>query len=187
MRPTLPLLSLLFAEFLTAQSPFQFREAVLLEAKMWHSGEEYSAANSQIVGRTGPSQANQFIPDAHADHVYASSQWLSLLSETDAYRRRGALALAEQQYLELLAKLRKLQGPTSIDVAWMSDRLGEFYLQIHDFDKARQNFSDAIAVRRTNIKELADNNRSSSRRGWRGRRGNNSARCWVRETDRHSG
>ena len=90
-------------------------------------------------------------------HVYASMRWLDLLNETDTYRRRGALVLAEQQYLDLLAKLRQVQGETGGAVGWMLDHLGEFYLEVRDFDKAYQNFSEAVRVRRANIQALGQN------------------------------
>ena len=142
------------ASLVFAQSPFQFREAVILESHMWHSGENYSASHGQMSGREGPSPSNQMIPDAHDPAVYRSTRWLGLLSETDGYRRNGALVLAEKQYLDLLSKLREAQGPKAIDVGWMLDRLGEFYLDAHDFDKAYQYYSDASGVRRSNVQEL---------------------------------
>jgi CHAT domain-containing protein/Flp pilus assembly protein TadD len=153
-RLSILLLFLAFSADLSAQSPFQFREVSLLGVRMWHSGEEFSASHSQDFGRQGPSPANQEIPDANDLVVYRSERWLGLLNETDTYRRRGALVLAEKQYLDLLSKLRQVQGPTSIDVGWMLDHLGEFYLETHDFDKAYQNFSEAVRIRRTNVQAL---------------------------------
>ena len=145
---------LVSASALFAQSPFQFREVSLLETRMWRSGEEFSAVHSTYVGRDGPSLTRPFIPDANDPNVYRSERWLGLLNETDSYRRRGAFVLAEKQYLDLLSKLRQVQGSTVIDVGWMLDHLGEFYLDARDFDKAYQNFSEAVSVRRTNIQAL---------------------------------
>lgn len=147
----LPLMWLLLSALAAAQSPFQFREAALLEGRMFRSGAEYTTGHEQIVGRIAPSPAMQFIPDPNDPNVYTSARWLGLLNETDQYRRRGALRLAERQYLDLLAKLRKYQGAESVDVGWMLDHLGEFYLSVHDFEKARQYFSDAIVVRKANL------------------------------------
>jgi tetratricopeptide (TPR) repeat protein len=148
------LLSLPFSAALPAQSPFQFREAAILESKMFRSGENFSAIHSQSFGRQTPSATQQFIPDANDLQVYRSPRWLGLLNETDAYRRQGALLLAEKQYLDLLAKVRQAQGQNAVDAGWMLDHLGDFYLDAHDFDKAYQYFSDAIAVRRDNIQTL---------------------------------
>lgn len=147
----LSLLYLLLNALGSAQSPFEFREASLLEARMFSSGADYTTTHEQIRGREGPSPAMQFIPDANRPYVYTTRRWLGLLDETDEYRKRGALRLAEEQYLDLLANLRKYQRTDSVDVGWMLDHLAEFYLSVHDFEKARQYFSDAIAVRKANL------------------------------------
>jgi|HubBroStandDraft_4_1064222.scaffolds.fasta_scaffold04069_3 CHAT domain-containing protein len=155
MRRSFGLVLLLVVPFSSfAQSPFQFHEVSLLGTRMWHSGEDYSAMHAQIYGRQGPSPANRMIPDFTDLEVYRSSRWLGLLAETDGYRRNGAFDLAERQYLDLLSMLRQVQGPTAVDVGWMLDRLGDFYLESRDFDKAYQNFADALKLRRTNIDDL---------------------------------
>ncbi len=124
---------------------------------MWYSGKDYSANHGQMVGRQGPSPANRLIPDAADLNVYRSARWLGLLNETDGYRRSGALELVEQQYLDLLGKLKQVQGANSVDVGWMLDRIGEFYLDTHEFDKAYQSFAAALAVRQNNIQAINSN------------------------------
>jgi CHAT domain-containing protein/tetratricopeptide (TPR) repeat protein len=150
------------ASVVLAQSPFQFREAVMLESRMWHSGEDFSATHGQLAGREAASPANRMIPDADDLQVYRSARWLGLLNETDGIRRSGALVMAEKQYLDLLGKLRQAQGPMSMDIGWMLDRLGEFYLDAHDFDKAYRSFSDAVEVRRNNIRAIGSNQQQAS-------------------------
>ena len=60
----------------------------------------------------------------------------------------GGLALAEQEYLDMIAKLRVAQGANSDNIALMLDHLGEFYLEARSFDKAYKAFSDALEVRK---------------------------------------
>lgn len=139
-----------------AQGPFQFREAYFLERRVARSGEDYNVSHASVVGRTGPSQASQFIPDASKLQVYQTLRWLDLLGETDQFRRSGNLQLAEGQYHDMLNKLRQAQGPTSNDAIWMQDHLGDFYLEVRDFDRAYQNFSEALSTERQALASLAN-------------------------------
>jgi tetratricopeptide (TPR) repeat protein len=68
------------------------------------------------------------------------------ISEIDAELRRGAFEAAECQYAETLNSLRQRAGPTGIDVPWVLDHIGNAYLEIRDFDKAFQNFSEAVRI-----------------------------------------
>jgi CHAT domain-containing protein/tetratricopeptide (TPR) repeat protein len=159
MRATflLPLLLIPAPALLCAQSPFQFREAYLLEHRIQEtrSGQEYDPNHSeQGLALEGPSQANQMVPDRGDILLYKSERWQDLLQETDRYRRMGGLELAEKQYLSMADKLRQAQGPASNDLALMLDHIGEFYLELRDFDKAHAEFLEALKVRQATIAAL---------------------------------
>ncbi len=132
MRSGLSLVFILVAKILSAQSPFQFREAWLLELRMEQSGIAAYENRLQLAGR-----------DA--------------LSQIDVALRRGAFEAADSQYLDALNNMRQRQGPTGIDVGWMLDHMGQSYLEIRDFDRAYQNFAEAVGVRRANIQSLTQN------------------------------
>jgi len=131
MRGRLPLLlvSIFIAKILSAQSPFQFREAWLLELRMEQSGIEFYENRLQLAGRDS-------------------------LTQIDSGLRRGAFEAAESSYRSILNNFRQNQGPTGIDVGWMLDHIGQSYLEIRDFEKAYQNLSEAAAIRRANIRSL---------------------------------
>ena len=142
---------------LGAQSPFQFREAYLLEHRIEYtrSGEEYDPAHSeQGLALEGPSPTDQFVPDRNDQVIYQSGRWEELLQDTDRFRRMGGLELAETQYLDMAERLRRAQGPASSDLALLLDHIGEYYLELRAFDKAYKEFSDALEVREASIKAL---------------------------------
>src|ERR1039458_604623 len=145
---TVPLLNLL------GQGPFQFREAYLLENRIQvtRSGEEYDPAHSEVwQSSIGPSPARQFISDVNDLHVYSSSRWMGVLGDADKFRRMGGFEVAEKRYLLILEMLRKAQGEAASDVALMLDHLGEFYLEMRDFEKAYERLSQAAQVRRKTL------------------------------------
>src|SRR5208337_522268 len=124
---------------LHAQSPFQFREAYLLENRIQtsRSGQEFDPNHSEdILALEGPSPTNQFVADRNNPAIYGTERWKEMLDETDRYRRMGGLALAEKQYLAMADGLRQAQGPASNDLALILDHIGEFYLEIREFDEA---------------------------------------------------
>jgi CHAT domain-containing protein len=142
---------------LAAQSPFEFREAYLLEHRIevTRSGEEYDPGHSeQGLALEGPGPADQDIPDRNDPAIYRSGRWQDLLNDTDRFRRMGGLELAEKQYLDMAARLRQAQGPASSDLALLLDHIGEYYLELREFDKAYKEFSDALEVRKASIAAL---------------------------------
>jgi hypothetical protein len=70
--------------------------------------------------------------------------------------------LAEKQYLDLLAKLRRVRGPEDLDIPWMLDHLAEFCLGTRDFNKAYQDCDAALRMRRVNIQALGQNPRAAA-------------------------
>lgn len=140
-----------------AQSPFQFREAYLLEHRIevTRSGEEYDPHHSEVwLSTEGPSPTNRMVADRNDPNIYRAERWKELPEQTDRYRRMGGLALAEQEYQDMIAKLRVAQGANSDNVALLLDHLGEFYLEARSFDKAYKAFSDALEVRKATIAAL---------------------------------
>jgi len=159
MRATflLPLVLISVPAWLRAQSPFQFREAYLLEHRIQvtRSGEEFDPNHSeQGLALEGPSQINPFLPDRNDLNVYRSKRWEELLDDDDRFRRMGGLELAEKRYLDIADKLRQAQGPASNDLALMLDHIGEFYLELREFDKAHAEFEAALKVRQATIAAL---------------------------------
>ncbi len=159
MRATflLPLLLIPVPGVLSAQSPFQFREASLLEHRIQEtrSGQEYDPNHSEEgLATMGPSAANQMIPDRNDLNLFRSERWQDLLNDTDRFRRMGGLELAEKQYLQMADGLRQAQGPASNDLALLLDHIGEFYLELREFDKAYAEFEQAMKVRSATISAL---------------------------------
>jgi len=159
MRATflLPLLLISAPACTRAQSPFQFREAYLLEHRIQETraGEEYDPNHSeQGLATMGPTQADQMVLDRSDLNLFRSERWQDLLQDTDRYRRMGGLELAEKQYLEMADGLRRAQGPASNDLALLLDHIGEFYLELREFDKAYAEFGEALKVRRAAIAAL---------------------------------
>ncbi len=159
MRATflLPLLLIPVPAVLSAQSPFQFREASLLEHRIQEtrSGQEYDPNHSEEgLATMGPSAANQMIPDRNDLNLFRSERWQDLLNDTDRFRRMGGLELAEKQYLQMADGLRQAQGPASNDLALLLDHIGEFYLELREFDKAYAEFEQAMKVRSATISAL---------------------------------
>jgi len=65
-----------------AQSPFQFREAYLLEHRIevTRSGEEYDPHHSEVwLSTEGPSLTNQFVADRNEPNIYRTERWKELL------------------------------------------------------------------------------------------------------------
>src|SRR5208283_295191 len=118
-------------------------------------GQEYDPNHSeQGLALEGPSQTNQFLPDRNDPNIYRSERWKELLDDTDRYRRMGGLELAEKQYFDIADKLRQAQGPASNDLALMLDHIGEFYLELREFDKAHAELEAALKVRQATIAAL---------------------------------
>jgi CHAT domain-containing protein/tetratricopeptide (TPR) repeat protein len=143
------------SRFVSGQSPFQFREAYLLEHRIFKSGESYNSADAaEIYGLPSPSLNHQFVPDPDDIHVYQSQRWLGIVQGIDRSRERGSFQLAERHYIQVLTMLRKVQGQSTSDVSLMLDHLGEFYLETRDFDRAYATFSEAVQIRRNTIDAL---------------------------------
>jgi len=159
MRATflLPLVLIPAPARLCAQNPFQFREAFLLEHRIQETrnGQEYDPNHSEEgLALEGPSQANQMVADRNDLGIYRTERWKELLDDTDRFRRMGGLELAEKQYLDMADKLRQAQGPASNDLALLLDHIGEYYLELREFDKAYAEFEEAIKVRQATIASL---------------------------------
>jgi CHAT domain-containing protein len=139
--------------------PFQFREAFLLESRIETKTESYDPKHSEnLMSRMqyGPAnQALQFFAEKRSRlTTYQGTDWVNLLPETDKYRQMGGLDLAEEQYLDILEKLRKAQGPASGHLALMLDHLAEFYLEERRFNQAYKTFAEAARVKRIAIDTL---------------------------------
>jgi CHAT domain-containing protein/tetratricopeptide (TPR) repeat protein len=118
------------AKSLSAQNPFQFREASLLEARMGLSGREFIDDRLQLQGR-------------------------DLLTEIDGLFRRGAFEEAESAYSKELGRFFQHPPPQAeTDLPWMLHRLGLSYLEIRDFDRAYENLLKAADIRRANVEAL---------------------------------
>jgi CHAT domain-containing protein/tetratricopeptide (TPR) repeat protein len=153
-----------------AQSPFQFREAALLEARMMpnrggftdltHFEENLNSVtptwvqngNCIIPGCQGPN--GQYFLDLDNPILYQSDRWVNLLVEVDTSRDQGAFAVAGPVYERMVSMLKKARGDNSSAVALMLDHLAEYYLEARSFDKAYAAFQEAIAVRRAMLKGL---------------------------------
>jgi CHAT domain-containing protein len=146
----------LWAASLSAQGPFEFREAFLLEHRMEGGSGLYAPTMAESTALSRPSLANQFIPDPDDIHVYQSNRWITIVSSIDKARDMGGIELVERHYLGVLAMLRKAQGDSSSDVSLMLDHIGEFYLEIRSFDKAYASFSEAVRVRRAAVDPKMD-------------------------------
>jgi CHAT domain-containing protein/tetratricopeptide (TPR) repeat protein len=138
------------------QSPFRFRDAYLLESKILSKRETYDPNHSEAwISRMDPGlanpQARQYSQQRDDPTTYRDATWVSYMEDSDRYRQMGGLELAEKQYIEILTMLRKEQGPSSSDVAYMLDHLGEFYLEERKFDEAYKTFSEALEVRRSSL------------------------------------
>jgi len=135
-----------------AQSPFQFREADLLEGRI-RAGR--IATDDVSLGRQGPSAtialANPFVAQPDDESIYSGDRWLEVLNDAETTRRRGGFESAERKYLNILEMLRKVRGPESSEVALMLDSLGEFFLEARDFDRAHEKLSESVLVRRNQV------------------------------------
>lgn len=139
----------------SAQGPFEFREAYLLEHRIFRTGESYDpsgAAERYAIPR--PDLARQFIPNPDDPHVYQDRRWVGIVGEIDRARDSGGINPVEQHYLSILSMLRKTQGESTSDVALMLDHLAEFYLEIRSFDKAYDTFAEAVQVRRKTLEDV---------------------------------
>jgi CHAT domain-containing protein len=168
--PCAALLLAAIAVSLHAQSPFQFREAYLLERRMEpdrggfvdisHLEENLNRViptavqngDCQIPGCKDPDGKIAF--DLDNAFMYQSDRWLSMLEQTDKDRQEGAFAVAAPKYVRMIAMLRKAQGENSPFVALMLDHLAEAYLEGLDFERAYSTFVEAIAARSAIIKSL---------------------------------
>jgi CHAT domain-containing protein len=117
---------IVLTEIVSAQSPFQFREAWLLEMRMQRGGRILYEDRLQLAGR-------------------------ELLTHADAALWRGEFETSEAQYQNFLDGIRQKEGPTAVNLAWMLDHIGQSYLEIRDFGRAYKNFSEAVRILRTNI------------------------------------
>lgn len=115
------------AKILWAQSPFQFREAWLLEMRMAQSGAALYDNRLQLSGRDE-------------------------LQQIDATLWRGNYEAAEAAYQKTLDAMRQRGDP-----AWLLDHIGQSHLEIRDFERAYQNFSEAVRLRRANIQSVGQN------------------------------
>ncbi len=142
-----------------APGPFQFREVYPLEFRVQSRKQAYDPNHgAQQLSQTYYGLANpmlQFQKDRRdRPETYSSHDWVNLLPETDIYLQMGSLDLAEKQYLDIVDRLRKAQGPASSDLAFMLDHLAEFYLEERKFESAYKTFSDAVQVRRSSLSGL---------------------------------
>jgi tetratricopeptide (TPR) repeat protein len=134
-----------------ATNPFRFREAYFLERKMFRSGEEYTGNPASYL-RRGYSPANQQLPDSSDPLSYRFTWKLAImLREVDHIARAGGLAEAEQLYLRFLDSVRRAQGQSTSDVAFVLGHLGNFYLEHRSFEPAYERFSEALDVRRKTL------------------------------------
>lgn len=153
-----------------AQSPFQFREAAMLEARMMpnrggftdltHFEENLNSVtptwvqngDCMIPGCQGPD--GKYVLDLDNLILYQSDRWVNLMVQVDTSRDQGAFAVAGPVYERMVSMLKKARGENSSAVALMLDHLAEYYLEARNFDQAYQAFQDAIAVRRAMLKGL---------------------------------
>jgi tetratricopeptide (TPR) repeat protein len=136
-RPSVLLLSSLFVGLLAAQGPFQYREARLLELQLRKGGE---AMEHDSLGLG-------CVPTLDGCSPY--------LAQIDDSFRSGNFELGEAKYQELLNIFRQKYTPEGVDVAWMLARRGQSYLEVRDFDRAYESFTEAVRIRRTNLELLA--------------------------------
>ena len=147
-----------------AQSPFQFREAYFLERRLNGIGKDYEIGHPEQFFHTGPDPANQTVIDTRAVASYADYRTLGpIISSIADIRRRGGIKVAEARYLECVEMIRKAQGPDSSDEALVLDWIGEFYLELRDFDRAYQKFSEALRIARI-VVERTKNDPDDNRR-----------------------
>jgi CHAT domain-containing protein len=142
-----------------APGPFLFREVYPLEFRVQSRKQAYDPNHgAQQLSQMNYGPANpmlQFQQDRrNRPETYSSHDWVNLLPETDIYLQMGSLDLAEKQYLDIVDRLRKAQGPASSDLAFMLDHLAEFYLEERKFESAYKTFSDAVQVRRSSLSGL---------------------------------
>ncbi len=165
---------LLCAAGLAAQSPFQFREASLLESRMMPNPGGFTdlthfEENMNHVTPTWIQMGDCMVPgcmdpsgktvlDLDNLFLYQSDRWTNLLVQTDKARGEGAFAVAGPVYQRMIDMLKKARGENSSAVALMLDHVGEYDLEARNFDKAYQDFQDAIAVRRVMLKTLPQGN-----------------------------
>jgi CHAT domain-containing protein/tetratricopeptide (TPR) repeat protein len=158
------------ATHLRAQSPFQFREAYLLERRMapnrggmtdlTHFDENMSRitptavqnGDCQIHGCLDPDGKTVF--DLDNLFMYQTGRWIGMLEETDKDRGAGAFAVAGPKYGRMIELLKKAQGEYSSPVALMLDHLGEYYLEDRDYEQAYKTFLEAVEIRRIMIKSI---------------------------------
>ena len=148
------------AQNATAPGPFQVREVYPLEfrveSRKQAAYDPNHSAQQQSQTYYGPANPMMQYQADRRDRpeTYTSHDWVNLLPETDRYREMGSLDLAEKQYLDIVERLRKAQGPASNDLAYMLDHLAEFYLEERKFEPAYKTFSDAVQVRRASMADL---------------------------------
>ena len=112
------------------QSPFQFREAAMLESRLGRNGRAFIDDRLQVQGR-------------------------DLLTELDGLFRRGAFEEAESGYAKELGRFVPNAPPEAqTDQPWMLHRLALSHLEIRDFDRAYQNLAQAAEIRRANVRAL---------------------------------
>jgi CHAT domain-containing protein/tetratricopeptide (TPR) repeat protein len=152
---------------LHAQSPFQFREAYLLERRMAtdRGGFVDISHFEENLGRVKPTYVQNgdcmipqcagpdgnYVLDLDNLRVYQTGRWTNLLIQTDKARGEGAFAVAGPVYVRMIEMLRKAQGENSENVALMLDHLAEYYLEGRNFEKAYQTLEEAVKVRRATI------------------------------------
>src|SRR5262249_26355508 len=112
-----------------AQSPFQFREAALLESRMMPNPGGFTdlthfEENMNHVTPTWIQMGDCIVPgckDPSGNYVldldnlalYQSDRWTSLLVQTDKSREEGAFAVAGPVYQRMIDMLKKARGENS--------------------------------------------------------------------------
>jgi CHAT domain-containing protein/tetratricopeptide (TPR) repeat protein len=134
----------------SSKGPFHFRDAFLLErhivrtAKRFQGGPDFMQPRLTYVPGT-------MLSEERGPNFYRTTRWFAELAEADDDRWAGAVDRAAARYRELLGKLREAQGPGSEAVIVVLDDLGELYLEGRDLVRARQLFSEALALRRGGV------------------------------------
>jgi CHAT domain-containing protein len=134
-----------------AADPFRFREAYFLERRLFRSGSQFSG-NPATYLRRGYSPTMQMIPDSSDPKSYRFTWKLEvMLREIDHIAAAGGWREADRLYRQFLGSVRRAQGESASDVSFTLGHMGEFLLATHEFDEARQAFTDAIRIRRATL------------------------------------